>query len=197
MQAILFEEFGAWPASVIKHRLDNVDIVEPGILCTESSNQLIGLGLLVKEGPTCRAWLDPDNVDARPGQLLMDEAGQLLKLAAQLFRRDAVGEIIIASIEDDAFRGVFENDAIGIVQAVTQVRTAETAIDNRQVGERSLDFPQADAGTANEQDALARRHALLVASFKLGNLLLPNPGIPGLLLLGRGGDRPEKEAQRE
>ena len=68
--------------------------------------------------------------------------------------RAAGGDVVVAGVEDDRARFVFEDDAVGEVVDVGDRRAAEAAVDDGQVGEGVGRLPEADRGAADEEDAV-------------------------------------------
>src|SRR5439155_1293318 len=84
---------------------------------------------------------------------------ELLVVVAQRFRLLARGEVVVAAVEHHDPRLVRRHDPLGVPGRVAELRSAEPAVERRHIGKALRQFPQANAGTADEHDLPRRRPA--------------------------------------
>jgi hypothetical protein len=103
-----------------------------------------------------------DFVDERP-EVVINLAGSL-----------ACAEVVAARVQDDGTRSIGDDDPIGEISRVGNLRSAETTIDHvvtwkivRQA------FPKSNAGRPDKQHRARRRRRLLVGRLECADRLFP------------------------
>ena len=99
----------------------------------------------------------------------MDGVREGLEIVEDAIGRAAGGEVVVAGVEDDHARFVFEDDAVGEVVDVGDRRAAEAAVDDGEVGEGVGRLPEADGGAADEEDRIRGRGVFVVVGFEGGD----------------------------
>src|SRR5207245_1833961 len=104
--------------------------------------------------PAGNARLDRDVDDLRLGQVLVDRLDERLEVVGDLLRLLARGEVVVAGVQDDDTRLVLDDEAVSEVDGIRELRAAEAAIDVVLRLKAVLQLPHADAGTADEDNAV-------------------------------------------
>ena len=140
--------------------------------------------------PARRARFDREIINFCLGQRGMDFFHESAEIRQDAFRAVAARDVVVPGINDNFGRGVRDDDAIGEMRGVRQERSAETAADHfvfRKIGGDIR--PEANAGTADENNGISGRRILAVCGFKSGDVFLP-PGV--VEVCGRGVQRSEQ-----
>src|SRR6516162_10049225 len=101
----------------------------------------------------------------------MNRGDESAEVGGDALRHFAGGDVVVTGVEDDQTRLVLEGDPRREMHGVGQVRAAETAIERGHPAEGLRQVPAADAGAADEDDAIFRRWRLAVALLEGGDVL--------------------------
>ena len=118
------------------------------------------------EFPAGGAGFDGEVDDPRIWQSFADGVREGLEIGENAVGGAAGGEVVVARVEDDQARFVFEDDTVRIVKDVCNVRAAEAAVDDGETGEGVGGLPKTDRGAADEEDRILGRSVFAVVVFK-------------------------------
>jgi len=108
--------------------------------------------------PAGRAGFDGQVHDARFGKFRADFLDERLAVGEDLLRCFAGGEIIVPGVKDDGFGLIRDDDAVGKKCGIGKVRTAESAIDDFQIGKNpARAFSKSESWNCRRKDGVPRR----------------------------------------
>lgn len=117
--------------------------------------------------PTLYARFDGDEHNSCVGQSAMDGFGKEAEVSKDGCRVFSVGNVVVAGVEEDRFRLVRNDNAVGEKDAVDNVRASESAVDDRRVGKiGGQRFPPANARAPNKKNAAKSDGMNAVLRFK-------------------------------
>src|SRR5205823_1051376 len=160
VQAVRPEQLPPRLALGTQHRLDHVNVGQPLVRLAEPFDQGVRAALLLRQSLAGGAGLDRNERHPRLRQLLVHGPDERLEVIGHLLRAAADRQVVVAGVEDHQPRLVLEDGAGDEVRAVGDGRAAEAAVDGRQIRERRLEVPEADAGAAHKDDPVLRRRLL-------------------------------------
>ena len=117
------------------------------------------------------ADFDGHEDDPRRGQFGVYQLDEPTIVAEDLGGRLATSHVVVSGVEDDELGRIRQDDAVGEMNDIGDVRAAEATIDHGQFGKRLVRAPHPNAGAAHKENRLGRHGVLAVRGREAIDLL--------------------------
>ena len=135
VQVVVYKKAFLRSVGLVQHGRPDVRKGQSFVFLREVSHQVVGSLHCWSQMPTLDAWFDGDEHNFCAGQGAMDGFGKETEVSKNSGRVFAVGNVVVAGVEEDCFRFVGKDDAIGEEDAVDNVGASESAVEDGRIGE--------------------------------------------------------------